>query len=140
MALSFFPTWYFHAACFLFYFTYIFIVKSLKGFWRADTYKDFIFIKKKSQSDDTLHLDSLRRLLLRKEDSVISRRSICVYDKRKEKEKDEDDFKAICLGSKRTQQRDVGRKLVFRKLVINKSSLVHIWVAVGHLHTLQRRI
>lgn len=56
MAPSFSPTWYFHPTCFLFYFTYIFIVKSLKGFWRADTYKDFIFIKKKSQSDDTLHL------------------------------------------------------------------------------------
>lgn len=41
------------------------------------------------------------------------------------------------MGSKRTEQRDLGRKLVFRKLVIGRSALDCIWELLV-IYTLSR--
>lgn len=58
--------------------------------------------------------------------------------KRKEKEKNKDNFKAIWLGSKKTEQRDLRRKLVSRTSDVNRSPHLHTWGAVGHPHAIQR--
>lgn len=127
---------FFLTDCILLYFTYAFLFKLLR-LLESNTYKDFTFITKNSPRvilhGILIHLEgnfsgneNLFMSILHI--SVIARQSMCLEVESK-KTKTEDDFKAICLGNKRTESRDLREKLVFRKLDINRSPLVPIWGA-----------